>query len=127
MALLSTGQSTVISAVDRTFSHTIKLVRNDTLPQINLTLTDETSGDPIDLTTATQILLKFKQEGSDVVKANIPFYRVEPTTSGQIYLQWPDGVLDTAGIFTGEIEISYENDQIQTVFSELKFEVREDY
>jgi hypothetical protein len=127
MALLSTGQSSVITTVDHTYSHTIKLVRNDTLPEINLTLIDETTEDPIDLTNATSIVLKFREENSSTVKTTIPMYTVAPATSGAVYMQWPVGALDTAGIFTGEIEITYSSGGIQTVFSELKFEVREDY
>ena len=60
------------------------------------------------------------------VKATIPIVRVTPS-EGTVFLQWRDGDLDTAGVFTGEIEISYLDSTTHTLFQELKFEVRGDY
>jgi hypothetical protein len=40
MALISTGTNS--EAVSHSYSHTLKLVRNDTSPELNLTLTDGT-------------------------------------------------------------------------------------
>jgi hypothetical protein len=54
-------------------------------------------------------------------------YGPAPYTSGKVFMQWPTASLDTAGIFTGEIELTYIDGKVQTVFDELKFEVREDY
>lgn len=127
MAVFATGQASTVESVKHTYSHTIKLVRNDTLPEINLTLIDDTTSEVIDLTNASSIVLKFREEGSSTVKNVVPFYTIAPATSGKVFLQWPEGVLDTAGIFTGEIEITFIDGNIQTVFSEIKFEVREDY
>lgn len=127
MAILATGQSNVVNPVKHVYSHTIRLVRNDTFPEINLTLVDDTTTTPLDLTNTTSIVLKFRAEDSDTVKSVVPLYKIAPTTSGKVFLQWPVGVLDTAGVFTGEIEITYTSGDVQTVFSEIKFEVREDY
>ena len=43
------------------------------------------------------------------------------------FMRWPTGVLDTPGTFTGEIEITYGDGGIQTVFDQMKFKVRGDY
>lgn len=125
MGLLSTGAAT--STIQPEYSHTIRLVRNDTLPEISMTLVDDSTSTAVDLTTASSIVLKFRAEGGTVVKADVPVYITAPATDGNIFFQWPEGVLDTAGIFTGEIEITYSDGGIQTIFDELRFEVREDY
>ena len=44
-----------------------------------------------------------------------------------MFLAWPAAALDTAGTFTGEIEVTYADGGIQTVYDQLKFKVREDY
>jgi hypothetical protein len=53
--------------------------------------------------------------------------RHAPYSDGKVFMSWPEGVLDTAGTFTGEIEVEYSNGSIQTVFDQMKFKVREDY
>ena len=49
----------------------IKLIQGDTRPALVCTITDETSGNPIDLTDAT-VEMKFRIVGSDVLQATIP-------------------------------------------------------
>jgi hypothetical protein len=119
---------------------TIQLVKGDTLPEINFTLRDSnTAADgtildeldastwaPIDLTGAT-VRLKFRALGADTAKAVITMTRHAPYSDGKVFMSWPEGVLDTAGTFTGEIEVEYSNGSIQTVFDQMKFKVREDY
>jgi len=125
MAKISTGA--VTTAVKHNYSHTIKLVRNDTSPEINMTLTDSTDSSIIDLTNVATILLKVRPLSGTTIKVSIPTYRIEPYSSGKVFMQWPVDALDTAGVFTGELELTYTDGKVQTVFDELKFEVREDY
>ena len=124
MAKISTGS--VASAVKSTFSHTIKLVQNDTRPELRFTITDDATGGPLDLSSTSNIVLKLRALNTSEVKATIPIVRVTPS-EGTVFLQWRDGDLDTAGVFTGEIEISYLDSTTHTLFQELKFEVRGDY
>ena len=119
---------------------TIQLVKGDTLPELNLTLRDSNaaaqgkvldSADvstwaPIDLGGAT-VRLKFKALGTTAVKTTITMSRHAPYTDGKVYMQWPVGALDTAGTFTGEVEVTYAGGGVQTVFDQLKFKVRGDY
>lgn len=125
MALISTGTNS--EAVSHSYSHTLKLVRNDTSPELNLTLTDGTDNTAVDLTNVATLVLKVRPLGGTTVKVSVPMYRIAPYTSGAVFMQWPVAALDTAGIFTGEIELTYSDSKVQTVFDELKFEVREDY
>lgn len=119
---------------------TIQLVKGDTLPELNLTLRDSNKAAvgttlkadniltwaPIDITDAT-VHLKFKALGASVVKATITMTKQAPYAEGKVFMQWPEGVLDTPGTFTGEVELSYANGGVQTVFDQLKFKVRGDY
>tara|TARA_B110000902_G_scaffold237214_1_gene284044 strand:- start:1044 stop:1418 length:375 start_codon:yes stop_codon:yes gene_type:complete len=119
---------------------TINLVKGDTLPELNFTLRDSnaaasgytldaddpTTWAPIDLTGATA-KLKFKALGATVLKSTITMTLQAPYTSGVAFLQWPVGVLDTAGTFSGEVEVTYASGAVQTVFDQLKFKVREDH
>ncbi len=125
MALISTGTSS--SAVASTYSHTLKLVQNDTLPQLIINLTDKTDSSAIDLTNVSSIALKIKPIGGSVIKSSIPMYRTAPYTDGRVFMDFPAGALDTAGTFTGEVELTYLTGAIQTVFDEIKLEVRGDY
>jgi hypothetical protein len=119
---------------------TINLVKGDTLPELNLTLRDSNAAAagqildsensstwaPIDLTGATA-KLKFKALGSTALKSTITMTLQAPYTDGKVFMQWPTGVLDTAGTFTGEVEVTYSSGAIQTVYDQLKFKVRGDY
>ena len=115
------------------------LVKGDTLPQLNLVVRDSNTAAsgatldeadsstwaPIDLTGAT-VRLKFKALGSTTVKETLIF-SVRNPVEGNVFLAWPAAALDTAGTFTGEIEVTYADGGIQTVYDQLKFKVREDY
>lgn len=125
MATVRTGSSPQL--VNRNFSHTVKLVQNDTLPQISMTLINETDDEPIDLTSVASMLLKFKAEGGSTIKESVPVYRIAPYASGNVFFEWSDETLDTAGAFTGELELTYSNGKVRTVFNELRFEIRSDY
>ena len=119
---------------------TINLVKGDTLPELNLTLRDSNAAAagqildsenpstwaPIDLTGATA-KLKFKALGATALKSTITMTLQSPYTDGKVFMQWPTGVLDTAGTFTGEVEVTYSSGAIQTVYDQLKFKVRGDY
>ena len=119
---------------------TIQLVKGDTLPELNLTLRDSNTAAtgkvldaddvstwaPIDLTDTT-VRLKFKALGSTDLKSTITMSKHAPYTEGKVFMQWPSGVLDTAGTFTGEVEVTYSGGGVQTVFDQLKFKVRGDY
>tara|TARA_B110000908_G_C10150228_1_gene400980 strand:- start:706 stop:1080 length:375 start_codon:yes stop_codon:yes gene_type:complete len=119
---------------------TIQLVKGDTLPELNLTLRDSNTAAtgkvldaddvstwaPINLTDTT-VRLKFKALGSTDLKSTITMSKHAPYTEGKVFMQWPSGVLDTAGTFTGEVEVTYSGGGVQTVFDQLKFKVRGDY
>ena len=90
----------------------IKLVRNDTRPSLVCTLTDETTGIAIGLTGAT-VRMKFRAAGDTTVRSN---RATDPTS-----------LAGDAGDYEGEIEITFQDGQIQTVYDLLKFKLREEF
>jgi hypothetical protein len=127
-------------------SDKIKLVQGDTGPQLVLSLTDERTGLPIDLSdagTSTRVL--FREVGSDTTKAVMScypiagFYDPESGTvqtsapydvagrGGRVAMDWSATALDTEGEFEAEVETTFSDGRIQTAYAILKFTVREQF
>jgi hypothetical protein len=106
---------------------TIKLVRNDTGPQLRFTITDSLTGTAIDLTGAT-VTLHFKAVNSDVLLFSRAALVVPPATNGVAVLEWQNGDLDVdAGEYVGEVEVVTGIGMRETIFNVLQFELREDF
>ncbi|MBU3577580.1 BppU family phage baseplate upper protein [Polynucleobacter sp. UK-Kesae-W10] len=101
----------------------IKLVQGDSRPQVQATLTDDTTGVPIDITRAT-VVLKFRVINGTTILSTLPGY-ITDAANGKVCFTWPPGSLDVApGQYEGEIEITFEDTTVQTVYDTLKFIVR---
>lgn len=125
-------------------SEKIRLVRNDTKPAIIVSLTDENSGAPIGINGAT-VRMYFRTTGGETILATLvgvllPGRVLEngsvdsaapydtPGAGGRVQFSWGANDLDReAGDYQGEIEITYPDGSIQTVFDLLKFKIREDF
>jgi len=123
----------------------IKLVKDDTGPQLLISLTNDSDGTPIDVSeTLTVVYFKFREAGSTTVKSTILCGKLTgfveddgsiTTTApydvagfgGRVSVNFAADTLDTAGEFEGEIEIQFEGGMIQTVYEKMKFHVREDF
>lgn len=112
----------------------IKLVQGDTRPRLVIDLTDEATGDPVDVSdTGTTVVVKFREAGSSAIKATLPCTKLittgnaTPGAAGRVQALWPAGALDAAGYFEGEIEITFADGTVQTVFDVLKFRVRGEF
>lgn len=106
-------------------SEKILLVQGDTRPILTCTLTDETTGLAINITGAT-VVLRFRESGSTTTKATITG-AVTNGANGVVEFTWPVGALDTAGEFEGEVEVTFANGGVQTIYDRLKFKVREQF
>lgn len=105
----------------------IRLVRNDTGPQLRFTLTDSTTGSAVDLTGAT-VTLHFRAVNSGVLLFSRPASVIPPATAGIAVLQWSVGDLDQdAGEYEGEVEIVLASAVRETIFNVLQFELRDDF
>lgn len=127
----------------------IKLVQGDTRPQVKCVITDENTGQVVDLSGAT-IRLKFRlaetvdvlftltgylQAGLEDANGNVTQQLqgeayATPGKGGRVAFQFSTGNLNIdPGAYEGEIEITFPapNAGIQTVYSPLKFTVREQF
>jgi hypothetical protein len=108
-------------------SSRIKLVKNDNRPDIELTLTNQATGAAIDVSAAT-VVVKFRAEGGSEVLAELACTNVTEGDDGKVTFNFPDATLDVdPGNYEGEIEITHENGDKQTVYEVLKFTVRDEF
>ena len=106
----------------------IKLVQGDTRPALVCTITDETTGDPVNITGCT-VVMKFRANGLSTLQATVPG-SVGNGALGQVVFypaSAPEMLQGEPGDYEGEIEITFPDGQIQTVYDPLKFKVREDF
>ena len=106
----------------------IKLVRGDTGPQVQLTLTDEATGAAIDLTGATATLHLKSVSTSSVVLSRALY--IPPTTAalGVAVVVWGATDLDQiAGDYDGEVEVILATGMRQSVYDVMKFRLREQF
>jgi hypothetical protein len=106
----------------------IRLVEGDEKPVIVLTLTDDQTGSPIDLSLSTTVVtIKFREAGTTTLLSTIPTSKLSGGTTGQIQFNFTGGVLDVdPGMYEGEIVINF-NGEVQTVYDTLRFTVRENF
>lgn len=104
----------------------IKLVQGDTRPQIQVTVTDEVTGAAINLTGA-QPRMYFRAVGSTQVLDTL-LGVVTDGLAGKTVFAWNPTTLNVpAGDYEGEVEITFQDGSRQSVFSAIKFKVREDF
>lgn len=106
----------------------IKLVQGDTKPVLVCTITDDTTGLPISLTGAT-VRLRFRAAGATTLTATV-LGSVTDGPNGQVAFYpatAPEMLLGDAGDYEGEIEITFSDATVQTVYDVLKFKLREDF
>lgn len=105
----------------------IRLVRNDTRPQVELTITNDDNGDPTDLTGATVTLFMRAAGGSTLLLTRQAFIPPETVEQGRAIVIWQVGDLDLEpGVYEGEIEVVFNDFSRQTVYELLTFQVRGD-
>lgn len=104
----------------------IKLVRNDTRPSLLLTLTDEETGAAIDITSAT-CKMYFRRVGETTILDTLTGV-VNDGPNGIVTFPWNATTLDVPpGSYEGEVEITFQDLTVQTMYNLLKFTVREDF
>lgn len=112
----------------------IKLVQGDTRPRLVIDLADAATGEPLDVSdTGTTVVVKFREQGATALKATLACTKLitaanaTPGAGGRVQALWPAGALDAAGAFEGEIEITFADGSVQTVYDRLAFRVREEF
>lgn len=101
----------------------IPLVQGDTKPALVCTLTDETTGLAINITGAT-VRLKFRAMGTTTLTDTIVGTVIDGV-NGKCNFNWTATSLAGApGLYEGEIEITFADGAVQTVYDLLKFKLR---
>jgi hypothetical protein len=106
----------------------IKLVQGDTKPAIVCRLTDDTTGLPLSITGAT-VRLKFRATGATTLTATVTG-TVTDGANGEVVFypaSAPAMLQGDPGDYEGEIEITFADTTVQTVYDLLKFKLREDF
>lgn len=106
----------------------IKLVKDDTRPALVCNITDDTTGAVISITGAT-VLLKFRAAGATYLQATVTG-SITDGPNGQVTFypsSNPAMLTGDAGDYEGEIEITFADGTVQTVYDVLKFKVRADF
>jgi hypothetical protein len=122
----------------------IKLVQGDSRPQLVLSLTDEKSGGSIDISTAT-VRLRFREAETTTILFTLVADKIPGKVNtdgtidftgpyalngkgGRCVINWTADALDQLpGNYEGEIEITFDDTSIQTVYDVLKFKLREQF
>lgn len=121
------------------YSDTIYLVANDTLPFLSFSLKDSnmaaegysldendpTTWAPMDVTDAT-VRMRIRELGSSTIEATVTCLVVDGS-NGVVTTNFPEGTLTRAGTFEAEIEVTYADENIHTVYDVLKLKVRDDF
>lgn len=107
-------------------SEVIKLVQGDSRPVLYLTLTDENTGDVIDITGA-DVEMKFRAAGSTTVLDTLAG-GVLVGAAGTCTIPWGATTLDVdAGEYEGDVQVTFADNTIQSVYTKLRFRVRADF
>lgn len=105
------------------------LVQGDNGSQVKVVITRDDTGLPVNLTGSTPTL-KFKKKNTSNVLSEINSATVssEDLEAGIAVFQFNTSALDiTAGDYVGEVQITFDDGTIETVYEELSFTIREDY
>lgn len=120
------------------FYETINLVAGDDKPEIYLTLKDSNQAapgltldpcdsstwNPIDITDPT-VTVEFRALGNTTLLDTLPCTKVAPFSDGVCYMTWNPTTLDiAAGVYEGQIILTYTSGKVMTLFDKLKFKVR---
>lgn len=121
------------------YSQTVKVVTGDTLPEVTVNLkdsntaaagktldaADNTTWAPIDLTGAT-VKLRIREVGSSTIIKTLTM-SVTDASNGKAATDFPSDTWTTAGVFEGEVEVTFSSGGVQTIYDLIKFNVRSDF
>lgn len=108
---------------------TFYLVQGDNGSEIKATITRSDTGAAVDLSSATP-RLKFKKRNTSVILSTIESSTASSDDQIAGICQFAFGTNDldiTAGDYVAEIEITFADGSVETVYEELNFTLREDY
>lgn len=107
-------------------SDTIKLVASDSLPDIVLSIIDEDTGLPVDLTDIVSASLYIRKVGETTIALTLSGLPDAPATGGVLRFVFAIGALNAvaAGNYEGEIELHHVSGKTRTIYKPQKFKIR---
>jgi hypothetical protein len=104
------------------------LTQSDTASQITAELTRHDTGAEVPLTGHT-VSLKFRKRGTNTVLFTvIGTGSAGDLAEGKVNFDFADNLVDLdPGFYEGEIEITYSDATVESVYEIIKFQVREDF
>lgn len=104
------------------------LVQGDTGPQIKVTVTRDETGDVVDMSGGT-VRLKIRKKNVPAVILTLTATDVDTNLEeGIAIFVFGDGDLDIdPGNYEGEVEITFDNSTVETIYELIEFFVREDF
>ena len=107
---------------------TYYLVKGDDAPQVRVILKRDVSNEIIDLSAAT-VVFKFRKKGTESLFATLTSVASpDDAVLGIAVFEWGLTDLDiSAGNYEAEIEITYSNGKVETVYEVIDFVLRGDF
>lgn len=106
---------------------TYYLVRNDTGSQIRAVLTRQDTGEVVPVSNAS-VLLKFRAKNTTITLFSVSgIGSVEDLDLGVVTFPLGNNLDLTPGMYEGEIEVTYNSGEVESVFELLNFKIREDF
>ena len=106
---------------------TIKLVKGDSKPVIILTLTDDVTNSPLDVSSASvTVTVRFALVNGSLLNV-INCTKVNSGTDGKVQFDFSGGILTNVdpGEYQGEIVVNTSGAGSETVYDKLRFRVRD--
>jgi hypothetical protein len=107
----------------------IYLVKDDNGSQVECLLTREDTGDAVNITGATA-LLKFRKKKATTILFTLTNLTVAPIdlTAGEAVFRFSSENLNiAAGYYEGEVQVTFSDSNIETVYELVEFQVRDDF
>lgn len=101
----------------------IKIVRNDTRPPLEFTITQD--GAPVDLTGAT-VKFYMKDATAGTVKISGALCAIVDAVKGKCRYNWIAADTNTLGTYLGEVEVTFPDLKIQTGYKQITIVIRSD-
>jgi hypothetical protein len=105
----------------------IYLVQGDSgRPQVQTSITDENTGAVVNITGALPIM-KFRMVGSTTLQATLTGIVTDGPNGVCAFEMTSTALSGDPGNYEGEIQITFSNGSIQSVYDPLRFRMREDF
>jgi hypothetical protein len=107
----------------------IYLVKDDNGSQLQCIITREDTDDPVNLTGAT-VRLKFRKKRTTTILFTLTSITIAAIDlqNGQALFQFSGANLDlAAGLYEGEVEVTFANSNIETIYELIDFQLRDDF